>query len=113
MRVALPGASSKIIQCLSRALALFVIALMAPLASGARKPASGFAATAPVAISPEQVRVLEGHQGSVEGEDFSADGKTLISASRDRTLKVWNLQTGELLRTIDAHDKDVMTVRFS
>src|SRR4051794_28924944 len=67
---------------------------------------------APVA-SPEQVRVLEGHKGSVEALDFTADEKTLVSGSRDHTIKFWNWQTGELLRTLDAHASDVIDVQFS
>src|SRR5438477_7490880 len=68
--------------------------------------------TAPV-VSPEQVRVLEGHKGSVEALDFTSDEKTLVSCSRDHTIKFWNWQTGELLRTLDAHDSDVIDVQFS
>src|SRR5437762_6491703 len=68
--------------------------------------------TAPV-VSPEQVRVLEGHKGSVEALDFTADEKTLVSCSRDHTIKFWNWQTGQLLRTLDAHASDVIDVRFS
>src|SRR5437773_1493680 len=58
---------------------------------------------APV-VSPEQIRVLEGHKFSVEAEDFSADGKTLITGSRDGSIKIWNPQTGELLHTLLAHE---------
>jgi WD40 repeat protein len=31
---------------------------------------------------------------------FSRDGQTLISGSQDETLKIWDLKTGECLKTL-------------
>src|SRR5438445_13431938 len=61
----------------------------------------------------EGVRMLKGHQGSVLGVAFSPDGKTLASCSRDKTVKLWNLATGELKRTLTEHTADVYDVMFS
>jgi WD40 repeat protein len=48
-------------------------------------------------------RVLQGHEGLVTGLAFTPDGATLLSASRDGTLRAWPLHEGEsprvLLRT--------------
>jgi WD40 repeat protein len=38
---------------------------------------------------------LKGHKGDILALTFSADGKTLISASTDQTIKVWDLATGK------------------
>ena len=38
------------------------------------------------------------------------DGRRAVSASRDRTLKVWDLETGEVLRTLEGHSGVVMAV---
>ncbi len=35
------------------------------------------------------------------------DGETAVSASRDQTLRVWNTKTGENLRTLHNHSRDV------
>ena len=40
----------------------------------------------------------------------SADGRRAISASFDRTLKLWDLQSGEMLRTFGPHEAGVNTV---
>ena len=82
---------------------LVPVLLTAGLTLRAAPPAQ--VAAAPPVVSPEQIRILEGHQFSVEAEDFTADGKTLITGSRDGTIKVWNWQTGELLRTLTEHAK--------
>ena len=44
---------------------------------------------------------------------FSPDGQTLASASRDKTIKLWDVQTGKLQRTLEGHGADVYGVVFS
>ena len=46
---------------------------------------------------------LQGHNGWVYGISISLDGKTLASGSRDNTIKLWNPETGEELRTLLGH----------
>ena len=45
------------------------------------------------------LRTLEGHTDWVNGVAVSADGRRAVSASEDRTLKVWDLDTGALIAT--------------
>ena len=44
---------------------------------------------------------------------MSPDGKIVATASRDRTVRLWDLQQGIRLRTINAHRDAVNNVRFS
>ncbi|XGV98007.1 MAG: WD40 repeat domain-containing protein [Leptolyngbya sp. BL-A-14] len=44
-------------------------------------------------------RSLRGHTDWVTALAFSPDGSMLASSSLDRTIKLWNLTTGELLQT--------------
>ena len=49
--------------------------------------------------SGRALRTLEGHSGSVSGVAVSPDGKRAASASYDKTLRVWDLETGLTLAT--------------
>ncbi|HET7236113.1 MAG TPA: BTAD domain-containing putative transcriptional regulator, partial [Actinomycetota bacterium] len=46
------------------------------------------------------VRSLPGHDGSLTGAAFSPDGLTLATTGTDGRLKVWDLTTGEVLRSV-------------
>jgi WD40 repeat protein len=48
------------------------------------------------------VRELAGHRDGVFGMEFSPDGSRLATASYDRTVRVWNLATGES-RVLSGH----------
>jgi WD40 repeat protein len=54
-----------------------------------------------------------GHRHVVTSVAFSADGKFLLSGSRDKTLKVWNLQTKRLERTLAASRSGIAAVAVS
>lgn len=53
--------------------------------------------------------LLRGHADDVECFAF-VDAVTGVSASRDRRIIVWNLETGAIRRVIEGHDKDVLSV---
>ena len=44
---------------------------------------------------------------------FSPDGKTLVSGSDDNTIKLWDVETGQEIRTLKGHDNYVRSVNFS
>ncbi|MHC5716636.1 MAG: AAA-like domain-containing protein [Nostoc sp.] len=56
---------------------------------------------------------LEGHSNSVISVVFSPDGKTLASASWDKTIKLWNRDTGKVISTLTGHSDTVNSVVFS
>jgi WD40 repeat protein len=49
------------------------------------------------------LRTLDGHAASVSGVALMADGQQAVSASEDRTLQVWDLESGRALRTLEGH----------
>jgi len=56
---------------------------------------------------------LTGHSESVYSVAISPDGQTLVSGSKDKTIKVWNLQTGVLKTTLTGHSDSVNSVAIS
>ena len=47
-------------------------------------------------------RTLHGHAGTVNYVAVSADGRRAVSASDDRTLKVRDVQSGDVLMSVSA-----------
>jgi WD40 repeat protein len=41
-------------------------------------------------------RTLEGHTNFARGVAITADGRLVVSTSDDNTLKVWDLESGEI-----------------
>jgi WD40 repeat protein len=56
------------------------------------------------------IRTLEGHRGSVNAVAVMPDGRCAVSASNDRTLRLWDLKSGQCLRTLEDHTGSVFTV---
>jgi WD40 repeat protein len=44
--------------------------------------------------------ILTGHRNAIEGCVYSPDGRYIVSASQDYTLKIWDANTGREIRTL-------------
>ncbi|KAK9236261.1 WD40-repeat-containing domain protein [Lipomyces kononenkoae] len=51
----------------------------------------------------KNVRTLKGHDHTVSCVKFHPDGERIVSASRDKTLRIWAVKTGYCLRSIVGH----------
>lgn len=67
----------------------------------------------PEALLPGKPYALKGHTDSITAIAFSPDGALLASASRDKSVKLWNLKTGELVRTLPGAEAQLSCVGFS
>lgn len=93
-----------------------------PAPTQATKP-SPSAPTAPAATQPapppkpfEVIHQLKGHGELVYSVAISPDGKWLASGSFDKTVRLWDLASGKLIKTFGGaagHQNQVLSVQFS
>jgi WD40 repeat protein len=60
--------------------------------------------------SRELLHTLEGHENRVNDLAILPDGCHVISCSLDKTLKLWELETGGLASTLEGHNGAVLSV---
>jgi WD40 repeat protein len=58
----------------------------------------------------EELTELKGHQGRVRAATFSLDGKTLVTGADDKTVRVWDVDTGKEKAAFRGHAEPVVFV---
>jgi RNA polymerase sigma factor (sigma-70 family) len=71
--------------------------------AGAEPPGRGFKLWLWDTASGKRVRTLDRHTDHVVATAFSPDGKTLASAGRDSTVRLWDVASGKELRRLEEH----------
>eukprot|EP01047_Picozoa_sp_COSAG01_P025340 COSAG01_NODE_1596_length_9782_cov_16.488692_10_plen_349_part_01 len=59
------------------------------------------------------LQTLAGHSLQVKYAQFSPDGQKIVSASWDKTVRVWSAATGECVQTLAGHSDGVFSAQFS
>ena len=57
-----------------------------------------------------QKAVLKGHSSSVNSVSITPDGRYAVSGSADKTLRVWDLETGRCVRILEGHSNAVNSI---
>jgi len=65
------------------------------------------------AITGIQMAILSGHTYCVNSLAFSPDGASLVSGGDDETIKLWDMQTGGVVKTFQGHTGQVLSVSIS
>ena len=74
---------------------------------------TGDAILADVTTLEPPPRELRGHMSDIWGADFSPDGKVLATGSSDKTIRLWDLATGETIRIFSGDTSGFAEVAFS
>ncbi|WP_069471129.1 PKD domain-containing protein [Candidatus Marithrix sp. Canyon 246] len=65
------------------------------------------------AFADDSIKTFNGHENGVKSIAISNSGQLAISASKDQTVKVWDINSGTELRTCYGHNNDVTSISFS
>lgn len=57
--------------------------------------------------------ILSGHQAPVQALAIGPNGYLLISGSQDKTLRIWNLKTGQFLHRLMGHEAAISSLAIS
>ncbi|TVP60884.1 MAG: WD40 repeat domain-containing protein [Nodularia sp. (in: Bacteria)] len=63
--------------------------------------------------SPYLGYTLTAHSGKVASVAISSDGQVLVSGGADKTIQIWNLQTGKQIRTFTGNKGEISSVAIS
>ncbi len=86
-----------------------------PRNSGDQAPQLGVTLTAIEAavLRSRERMILSGHTDAVRSAAFSPDGARIVTASGDRTARVWDARTGKAIAVLAGHEDSVRSAAFS
>jgi RNA polymerase sigma factor (sigma-70 family) len=64
-------------------------------------------------IALEAQVTLRGRADEVTSRAFAPDGKTLATGSRDTTVKLWDVATGQVKSTLTGHSAPILSLMFT
>jgi mitogen-activated protein kinase organizer 1 len=59
------------------------------------------------------VRTLKGHEGAVHVVKYNTDGQYCLTGGQDRTINLWNPNSGAKIKSYEAHGWEVLDIAVS
>jgi WD40 repeat protein len=59
------------------------------------------------------LKTFKGHTAPIKSIAITPDSQTIVSASEDETIKLWNIKTGEYLQTLKGHTDSVNSIAIT
>ena len=54
-----------------------------------------------------------GHENEISKIQFNPQGNKIITASSDKTCRVWNTDTGQEVQVLDGHEDEIFSCAFN
>ena len=67
----------------------------------------------PTIIKSHLIMTLTGHAAWISSVAISPDGRWVVSGAGDKTIKIWDAETGKELTNISGHTMEITTCAFS
>jgi Tol biopolymer transport system component len=71
------------------------------------------AALSTAIVQSHERKILRGHEDSLSSAAFSPDGTRIVTASRDKTARLWDVETGQEIAVMRGHEDSVWNASFS
>lgn len=68
---------------------------------------------AAIAVAQPKITIPIGHSEGILHGSFSPNGDYILTASEDNTTKLWETESGKLIRTLEGHTKPITSSTFS
>lgn len=57
--------------------------------------------------------ILLGHDGEISKVAFNPQGTKIITASSDKTCRIWNVDSGLCLQELEGHSDEIFSAAFN
>jgi U3 small nucleolar RNA-associated protein 13 len=64
-------------------------------------------------FTPRSVYTQKAHDKDINAIDISPDDKLFVTSSQDRTIKVFNVDDGQVIGILKGHKRGVFSAKFS
>ena len=59
------------------------------------------------------VALLQGHENEISKISFNPQGNKIITASSDKTCRIWSTENGNELQVLDGHEDEIFSCAFN